>query len=118
MIVPCIVGAVGENPGIPYHLLWKILKPYANDYVLTNSILQEGWELAKTQLYGQADDNVQYAKGVVKELQGLGHHVQILYANREEILQAVCGLALHEEITHLKKEKQTTDREEQLKFVQ
>lgn len=61
---------------------------------------------------------MQYAKGVVEELQGLGHHVQILFANRKEILQAIGGIVLHEEMTRLKKIKQTMDREQQLKFVQ
>jgi hypothetical protein len=54
----------------------------------------------------------------LKELQGLCHHVEILYANRKEILQAVCGVVLQEELTHLKKEKHTLDREEQVKFIQ
>jgi hypothetical protein len=93
------------------------LKPYANDYALLDSILQEGQDLAKTQLFGWGDENVQYAKGVVEELRGLGHHVQILFANRKEILQAVGGVVLHEEMTSLKKIKQTMDREQKLKFV-
>jgi hypothetical protein len=62
-------------------------------------------------LFGRGDENVQYAKGVVEELRGLGHHVQILFANRKEILQAVGGVVLHEEMTRLKKIKQTMDRE-------
>ncbi len=42
MIIPLIVGAIGDNPGIPHAMLWEILKPYANDYALMDSILQEG----------------------------------------------------------------------------
>jgi hypothetical protein len=92
MIVPLIVGAIGDNPGLPFVILREILKPYANDYALTDNILQEGRELARIQLCGHVDDNVKYAKGILKELQGLGHHIEILYANRKEILQASVGL--------------------------
>lgn len=54
----------------------------------------------------------------MQELQGLGHHVQILYANRREILQAVCGVVLHEEMIRLMREERTMDREEQVTFIQ
>ncbi len=70
MVVPLIVGAVAENPGIQYQCLWEILKPYANDYALLDSILQEGRDLAKAQLFGRGDKNVQYAKGVVESYRG------------------------------------------------
>jgi hypothetical protein len=76
MVVPLIVGVVAENPGIQYQCLQEILKPYANDYVLLDSILQEGRDLVKAQLFGRGDKNVKYAKGVVEELRGLRHHVQ------------------------------------------
>ncbi len=66
MIVLVIVGVVAENPGIPYQLLREILKPYANDYALMDSILQEGRDLAKVQLFGRGEDNIQYAKGVLQ----------------------------------------------------
>ncbi len=52
MIVPVILGAVAENPRIPYQLLREILKPNANDYVCMDSLLQEARELAKAQLFG------------------------------------------------------------------
>jgi hypothetical protein len=102
MIVPVIVGAVAENPGIPYQLLREILKPYANNYALTDSILQEGQDLAKAQLFGRGEDNVQYAKGVAVELRALGHHVEVLFSDRKEILQAVGAVVLHKEIARLK----------------
>jgi hypothetical protein len=94
------------------------LLPYSRGYALTDSILQEARELAKKQLFGRAEENVQFAKGVVQELEGLGHHVRILYANRKEVIQSVCAVVLREEVDRLKKLKQTMGRDEQVKFVQ
>ena len=82
-----------------------MLTPYVNRYALTDSILQEARDLAKKQLFGRAKDNVQYAKGLAEELEGLGHHVRVLYANRKEIEQAVCTVVLQEELDRLKKLK-------------
>jgi hypothetical protein len=40
------------------------MKPYAKDYVLTDSVRQEARDSAKLELFGLADDNVFYARGV------------------------------------------------------
>ncbi len=73
MVVPIILGAVAELPGITYQSLKEILKPYAKDYALTDNILQEGRDIAKDVLFGSAEENVQYAKGLQAELRALGH---------------------------------------------
>ena len=117
MIIPIILNAVAANPGIPYRYLRELLSSYARPYALTDSILQEARDLAKKQLFGRAEQNVQYAKGVVAELGGLGHHVRVLYADRKEIVQAVCAVALREELDRLKKVKQTMERDEQVRFA-
>ncbi len=78
------------------------MKPYANNYALTDSILQEGQDLAKAQLFGRGEDNVQYTKGVAVELRALEHHVEVLFSDRKEILQAVGAVVLHKEIARLK----------------
>ncbi len=33
-----------------------IMTPYAKDYVLTDSVLQEAWDSAKIELFGLVDD--------------------------------------------------------------
>jgi hypothetical protein len=118
MIVPIILNAVGANPGIPYPYLRELLSSYAKPYALTDSILQEARDLAKKQLFGIAEENVQYTKGVEKELRELGHHVTVLYANRKEIIQSVCAVVLREEVDRLKKLKQTMGHGEQVTFIQ
>ena len=118
MLVPIILNAVGANPGIPYPYLRELLFSYAKPYALTDSILQERQDLAKKQLFGLAEENVQYAKGVERELVELGHHVTVLYANRKEIIQSVCAVVLREELDRLKKLKQLMDRDEQVTYIQ
>ena len=49
------------------------MKPYANDYALTDSVLQDTRDAVKDQLFGSPDDNVIYAKGVAEQLLKLGH---------------------------------------------
>ena len=73
MVVPIILGAVSEKPGITYQTLREILKPYAKDYAVTDAILQDARHLAKELLFGSAEDNVQYANGLAAELRRMGH---------------------------------------------
>jgi hypothetical protein len=82
MIVPIIREAVADNPGITYQSIREIMKPYAKTFTLTDSIIQDGKDLAKNELFGNADDNVKYAKGVKDHLTALGHAVELRYHDR------------------------------------
>ena len=73
MVAPLIKEAVGENPSITYQAIHEIMKPYAKGYTLTDSIVQDGRDLAKLELLGDFDDNVKYAAAVQRHLRGLGH---------------------------------------------
>ena len=64
MIVPTIKDAVADNPGITYQCIREIMKPYAKEYTLTDSIVQDGKNLAKQELFGDPDDNVIYARPI------------------------------------------------------
>ncbi len=63
-VVPFIKAAICNNPGMAYQAMRDIMKPYAKDYALTDSVLQEAQDNAKLELFGLADDNIQYARGV------------------------------------------------------
>jgi hypothetical protein len=41
------------------------MKPYAKEYTLTDSIVQDARDRAKLQLFGSTKENVQYARGVL-----------------------------------------------------
>ena len=68
-LVAIIKDAVADNPGISYQSIRKIVKPYAKEYTLTVSTIQDGRDLAKLELFGLPNDNVKYAHGVQRELE-------------------------------------------------
>jgi hypothetical protein len=51
-------NAIEDTPGLPYQMMQEILKPYFNEYVLTNNVLQEARDTAKGDLFGDPEDNV------------------------------------------------------------
>ncbi len=51
-------NAVEDTPGLTYQMMHDILKPYINNYVLTNNVLQEARDTAKCDLFGDPDKNV------------------------------------------------------------
>jgi hypothetical protein len=55
------------------------MKPYAKEYTLTDSIVQDARDMAKLQLFGSAEENVQYAHGVVDQVRELGHKVEMIF---------------------------------------
>ncbi len=78
-IVPVIKAAIGDSPGMAYQAMRDIMKPYAKDYALTDSVLQEAWDNTKLELFGLADDNVCYARGVANRLHKLDHEVELVF---------------------------------------
>jgi hypothetical protein len=59
----------------------ELLKPHINEYVLTNNVLQEARDAAKGDLFGDMDDNVQYAYAIAKALQQVGHTIKVIFTN-------------------------------------
>ena len=64
-VVAIIKDAVADNPGITYQSIREIMKPYAKEYTLTDSIVQDARDWAKLELFGSAKENVRYARGVM-----------------------------------------------------
>jgi len=80
---------------------------------LTDSILQEARSNAKAQLFGIAEENVQYAEGMKLEVEKDGHIVELMYTNRKATLRNVERLVVAEELLHLKSATNgTLDRDE------
>ncbi len=93
------------------------MKPYAKDYALTDSVLQEARDNAKIELIGSADDNVCYARGVANRLRELDHKVELVFANQWETLKKATAIVLSEEVERRKHAKEIMDKAEQLKFI-
>jgi hypothetical protein len=82
-VVPIIKDAVADNPGIPYQSIQEIIKPYAKEYTLIDSIVQDARDRAKLQLFGSAEENVQYVGGVLDHVRRLGHKVEMIFQDQQ-----------------------------------
>ncbi len=118
MIVPIIRDAVADNPGVTYQSIREIMKPYAKEFTLTDSIIQDGKDLTKNELFGNADDNVKYAKGDTDHLRALGHAVELIYHDRRKSLQLLTSVIIYEEQMRRKKiNLPALDKQLQLNFA-
>jgi hypothetical protein len=116
--VPYITKAVLDNPTISYQMMRELMKPYANDYALTDSILQDARDAVKEQLFGSPANNVLYAKGVAEQLRKLGHEVEFTYTDRRKTLKKALAMVLSEEAERrLKKNNESMDHQEQQQYI-
>jgi hypothetical protein len=116
-VVFIIQAAIGSNSEIRYQAMRDIMKPYAKDYALADSIPQDARDIAKLQFFGLADDNVCYARGIANQLRKLDHKVELIFDDQWEPLKKVTAIFLSEEVERRKKVKERMYKPEQLKFV-
>ncbi len=55
------------------------MKPYAKEYTLTDSIVQDARDWAKLELFGSAKEDVRYVRGVMDHVRRLGHEVEMIF---------------------------------------
>ncbi len=91
-------NAIKDTPGLPYQMMHKILKPYFNKYVLTNNVQQKTCDTAKGDLFGDPDDNTQYAYAIAKAIQQMGHTIKIIFTNQRANMKTVNSIVLKEEM--------------------
>jgi hypothetical protein len=101
-VVPIIRQSVEKNPGIQYEALRGLIRPYAKEYAITPSLLQDAREAAKKVIFGIAEDNVCYAEGVLAAMRELGHTAELVYTSRDETLAAINTIVIYEEINRRK----------------
>ena len=94
------------------------MNPYANDYALTDSILQDARDAVKEHLFGSPSDNVLYAKGVAEQLLKLGHEVELTYSDRRKTVKKVLAMVFSEEAERqLKEKEESMDHQEQKQYI-
>ncbi len=79
-------------------MMHEILKPYINEYMLTNNILQEARDPAKGDLFGDPDKNVTYAYAIANAIKQMGHTVEVVFTNRRTTMKTVNAIVLKEEM--------------------
>ena len=73
------------------------MSQYANAYAVTDALIQDAKKLAKDDLFGVPEQNVQYAAGVVSELIAMGHHAELQYGSRKKVVSRIGKVVLVEE---------------------
>ena len=96
-VLPMIMRTVEQDPGVGYEQLRGLIRPYTKDHDITDSILQEGRDLAKKAVFGMPEENVQYAEGVAFAMRKLGHKVKLVFTTRAKTLASICTVMLKEE---------------------
>ena len=117
-VVLIIKDAVADNPGITYQSIQEIMKSYAKEYTLTDSIVQDARDQAKLELFGSAEENVRYVRGVMDHVRRLGHEVEMIFQDRQKTIKAASAVVLHEDLLRWKKMKlPALDKAGQLQYV-
>jgi len=75
--VPIFRARIARDPGVGYGSLRDLLRPYANDYAITNAVIQKGCDATKLDIFGTPENNVGYAEGVADQMRALGHTVKL-----------------------------------------
>ncbi len=109
-------NAVEDTPGLTDQMMREILKPYINQYVLTNNVLQEAYDTAKGDLFGDPDRNVKYAYAIANAIQQMGHTVGVVITNQRTTMK-VNAIVLKEEMDRKKAAKLDMSRDEKVEYV-
>jgi hypothetical protein len=109
--------AIEETPRLLYQIMHEILKPYFNEYALSNNVLQEGCDKAKEELFGNPEENIQYIYSCAKAIEEMGRTVDLIFTNRCKTMKTVNALILKEEMDRKKADKQSMTRQEKVEYV-
>ncbi len=101
-IVPLIEKTIAETPMASNKVLHQILEPFGKPYCFTEAIIQGARTEARKLIFGNADENVCYAKFVKEDLEKDGHHVSLSFTTRKETMQNLDKIIIAEEAQHRK----------------
>jgi hypothetical protein len=74
-------------PGMLYAHMRGLLANHVHTELITDNLLQEARDWAKLQLFGNADNNVQYCEAVKAAIIGMGHLCEFLYCDRRDVIR-------------------------------
>ena len=74
-----------------------MLEPYGFHYAFTDAIIQHGRAKAKLKVFGDPENNVQYAHDVFRQLKDMGHVVKYVYLKRSKVISKLGHVVIAEE---------------------
>jgi hypothetical protein len=110
-------NTVEDTPGLTYQMMHEILKPFINEYVLTNNVLQEVCDTAKGDLFGDLDKNVKYAYAINNAIEQMGHTIEVVFTDHRTTMKTVNAIVLMEEMVRKKAAKLDMSRDEKVECV-
>ena len=75
-----------------------LLANHVHTELITDNLLQEARDWAKLQLFGNADNNVQYCKAVKAAIIEMGHLCEFLYSDRQDVIRQLRSTVVREEL--------------------
>ena len=86
------------TPGLSYVHLRGLLVNYARLDLISDNVLQQSWDWAKFQLFGDPKSNVKYCEGVREAIVGMGHSCELLFSDRRDVIRTLRSTVVREEI--------------------
>ncbi len=93
-------------PGMSYVHMRGLLSNHVHTDLITDNLLQEARDWAKLQLFGNANNNVQYSKAVKAAIIEMGHSCEFLYSDRQDVIRQLRFTVVREEIKQREKDKE------------
>ncbi len=85
-------------PGILYVHMRGLLVNHVHTELVSHDLLQEARNWAKIQVFGNADNNVQYCKAVKAAIIEMGHSCEFLYCECCDVICQLCATVVYEEL--------------------
>ena len=73
-----------------------LLANHVHTELISDNLLQEARDWAKLQLFGNADNNVQYCEAVKAAIIGMGHSCEFLYCERHDVIHQLRATVVRE----------------------
>ncbi len=95
-------------PGMSYVHMGGLLTNYAHTELISDNLLQEARDWAKLQLFGNADNNVQYCEAVRAAIIAMGHSCEFLFCDRRDVICQLHATVVREELKQREDKKEPT----------
>ena len=116
-IVPLIKSEIETTPNMSYKLCKALIAPYLKDKFVTTSLLQNARQLARLEVFGNPDDNVQMVKAFLLELKVRNHDVMIVEKSAHEVYKLLERIILTEEVEKRKSAGKKMSKMEKINFI-
>ncbi len=110
-LVPLMKAACTERPNISNKEMTIILKPYINDVLITDALLQKTCSDFHTKVFGDPSENLQLLGLLAECMEALEHNFKVTTTMLREVMQKLEEIVLSEPEKNAKKNGNEMKRE-------